>query len=222
MYSIAAIPQKTYVIMIFSLAICLTVLLFPIIAIGSPTVLHEVHAQVGNTTQLATFRDNITGLTMQYPSTWQPLSEEYTGIIFGASLGTQGEEGSDNAILANLTRPILALFPKSPTGANLIIVEQVLPFPLSAESFMNSSLLSLNDDPNIEINNTAPVSVGDSRGFRVNLVDTANDVEMSQIYMTKGSRGFVIQFVEGQEEATEKYTRYKYNFKLHKGRIIEP
>ena len=172
-----------------------------IVTTGYPNIFVNTNAQTENSTQLITFRDNVTGLTMQYPPDWQVLSEKYAKIMFGSALEGLKKQDPNYELFENLTRPIAVMFPKAFSGTNLMIIYQALPFPMSAEAFMNASLASVNSTADL-IDKTSSVSVGGVPGSRVDM--SFNNVKLSQIFLTKDDTGLVIQFIEGAEQDRQK------------------
>ena len=66
---------------------------------------------------------------------------------------------------------------------------------------MNASLATMNTTKDV-IDKTSSVSIGGLPGSRVDM--SFDDVKLSQIFLTKGDTGFVVQFIEGAGQDRQK------------------
>jgi hypothetical protein len=148
---------------------------------------------------VGSFTDNSTGISVQYPPDWQLISDDYLRIIFGSALENLKNQSQKYSSLEHIVKPVVGLTPKSLNGASMVLMYELLPFPISAETFMNSSLTFMGNS-SLEIDQITRTSIDGIQAIKVDMRDTSNNVELRQIYLTKDSRGFLIQYLLGEME----------------------
>ena len=91
------------------------------------------------------------------PRDWHIASEEYTNMLFGPS-DTTNSLSTDSPYSSypsyDTTKPIVVVLPESLDGASLILLAEVLPFPLSIDKYMEITKGHLTTIP---ISDTVPV-----------------------------------------------------------------
>ena len=120
-------------------------------------------------------------------------------IISGSALEDLKNQSQEDPSLEEIVKPVVGLTPKSLNGASMVIMYELLPFPISAETFMNSSLASFGNS-SLEIDQISRVSIGGIQALKVDMTDSSNNVELRQIYLTKDNKGFLIQYLLGERQ----------------------
>jgi hypothetical protein len=144
-----------------------------------------------------TFSDNSTGFVMNYPSHWQLASETQLDTLFSSSI-EEIKSTNPNMTEMEIGKPIALLYPLSPSGANMIITYQSLSIPMSSQSYMNSSVSSLPSEV-FSISNPSSVNISGINSTRVDVTDLVSDTVLTQIYLTKQNKGFIIQYPASEE-----------------------
>ncbi len=165
----------------------ITILLISLLAI-SFTGLQSASAQNGTISTVETFNDTELGVSFQYPSDWVIASEEYTDQVLSSEDDT-----------SNMASPIQLLH-ESLDGANLLIVPEILPFPISLEKYFELNKQQIATDPSIQMSNTiTPVSVGGVDGLKYDLLvdDGVSKYNQTQIALVKDAKAYVLGYMLG-------------------------
>jgi hypothetical protein len=165
----------------------ITILLISLLAI-SFTGLQSAIAQNGTSSTVETFNDTGLGVSFQYPSDWVIASEEYTDQVLSSE---------DDA--SNMASPIQLLH-ESLDGANLLIVPEILPFPISLEKYFELNKQQIATDPSIQMSNAVtPVSVGGVDGLKYDLLvdDGVSKYNQTQIALVKDANAYVLGYMLG-------------------------
>ncbi|KAA2282976.1 hypothetical protein [Candidatus Nitrosocosmicus sp. SS] len=174
------------------------IIILVILSLGLMLFPYSANAQTQLEDLTNTFNDNSTGFTIHYPSDWQVASNQQLETIFGPAIEELQDNNTDMTI-EEIGKPLLILYPKQPTGANIMVMYQQLPSPMTSHSFMNSSLMSLPVDI-IKPSNISSTSIGGLAAFKVDLTDIVSNTVLTQLYVTKNStNGFIIQYPANDE-----------------------
>ncbi len=142
-----------------------------------------------------TFEDPNLGISLSYPPDWRMASKEYMDMTFGYAASS--DSSSPDASPTGTLKPIVYLLPETLNGATFSMVTEELPFPISAETYLEMNKRSMQDTA--EMKDVTPISVGDLKGYRYNLV-SPDGLLLTQMLFVKDSKGLVIAYVLGAED----------------------
>jgi hypothetical protein len=150
-------------------------------------------AQNETNTLTNNFVDPKTGIALQYQLDWRIASQEFTDQMFSAD--------SPNDESVDTTSPILTLFHESLDGGSFVLLSEILPFPMSVDSYVDLSRKSLAADPSVEIsNNITSVSIAGLDGLKYDVYLDAGLATQTQIAFVKDSNAFVVGYTLGGKE----------------------
>lgn len=138
-----------------------------------------------------TFENPVSGISFQYPSTWQPSSEGYSKLLTENTKNYMENKG----VIDN-TKVVADMFPKSLSGAFLTIISEKLPFPMSSKNYLKTNQ-ALFDKMGIQIKDITPFSLDNIDGYKYNAT-TSDGFTQTQVLFTQDSNGFVINYYLGQ------------------------
>ncbi len=138
-----------------------------------------------------TFSDPASGISFNYPSDWTIASKDYTNSFFGNPAdNTASTTTTPTSTLSPSTKPIALVLPQSLDGTNLIILSEVLPFPITVDKYIEITKSHLTTIP---MSNAIPFSIANSNGLKYTL-SLPNDLNQTQIAFVKGSKAFVVGY----------------------------
>ncbi len=150
-------------------------------------------------TPVNTFSDPTSGISLKYPLDWTVASKDFTNAFFGKSgaANPSSENGApDNSPSPSLstTAPIVMLLPQSLDGANIVILSEILPFPITVDKYIEITKSHLTTFP---ISSAIPFSIANSNGLKYTL-QLPSGVTQTQIAFVKGSKAFITGYNLGQ------------------------
>ena len=106
------------------------------------------------------FSNPTSGISLKYPSDWTVASKDYTDAFFGnpvvANPSSDNGSSSNSSPFHPNTAPIVLLLPKSLDGANLVILSEILPFPISVDKYIETTKSHILSIP---MSNAIPFSI---------------------------------------------------------------
>jgi|SRR6478672_956852 len=136
------------------------------------------------------------GISFQYPSYWQPASEEYS-----KHLTEQTKEYMDNLGVVDKSHVVVDMYPKSNSGAYLTILSDDLPFQKSSKQYLDANK-ALFDKMGAQIKNKNPYLIDNIWGYKYNIT-MADGFTQTQVLFTIGSKGFVINYYLGDTDQSK-------------------
>jgi len=148
-------------------------------------VADEASSNITNN-KLHTFRDSKTKVSFQYPPDWEVASDEYIQSTY---------EGDSEGIIA-------VMLPKSLDGSSMSIQYEKLPFPISANEFVEAAKKDLKktlSEEKVSMSDSIPVSIGSLDGYKYNITKSdetfPNGVFVqTQVVFIKNSKLFIIAY----------------------------
>jgi hypothetical protein len=165
--------------------------IIPIVLLGILTIFNVYYIQAQTNSNINTFKDSKTKISLQYPSDWHVASKEYIDYLFGSL------PGSTNSLFDksrhSVDRPIVMLIPDSLSGSTVSIFSQTLPFHTSLKNSFESFKQALLLDPLAQISDAIPVSINGLNGFRYNFTYNGDpSFTQTQIFFVKGAKAYFI------------------------------
>lgn len=151
-----------------------------------------------------TFSDPASGISFNYPSDWTIASKDYTNSFFGnpADNTASTTTTTTTSTLSPSTKPIALVLPQSLDGTNLIILSELLPFPITVDKYIE---ITKSHPTTIPMSNAIPFSIANSNGLKYTL-SLPDDLNQTQIAFVKGSKAFVVGYNLGSGDQAKDTT----------------
>ena len=158
-----------------------------------------------------TFSDPTSGISLKYPSDWSVASKDYTNAFFGNPNAANPSSSSENGATTttttttnslpslSTTTPIVLLLPQSLDGANLVILSELLPIPMTVNKYIELTKSHLSTIP---FSNAIPFSISNYSGLKYNIA-LPKGINQTQIAFVKDSKAFVIGYILGITNQTK-------------------
>ncbi len=177
---------------------------------GSFGVMQTASAQTPSYS-VNTFSDPNSGISLKYPSDWSVASKDYTNAFFGTPnavnpSSSSSENGAANTTTTpnslpsfSTTTPIVLLLPQTLDGANLVILSELLPIPMTVDKYIELTKSHLSTIP---MSNAIPFSISNYSGLKYNIA-LPKGINQTQIAFVKDSKAFVIGYNLGITNQTK-------------------
>lgn len=151
------------------------------------------------------FSDPNTGISLSYPSDWNIASQQYTNTLFGQSEpansfsnNSSGTAGSSvlQSPPSPTSKPIALILPQSLDGSSVVVLSEVLPFPMPIDKYLEATKSHLGP---LSMSAPTPVSIANTNGLKYTIL-LPNDLTQTQIAFIKDSQAFVIGYTVGKAD----------------------